>query len=355
MNIKQRLQRKYNYLLDKIFLKEQQRKNINEIDNAKGKKTIYFFSVPLHSNLGDQAQYYCWLRLFLKNYPEYRVVSMSARTTTDEELERIKHQVTSDDLLFVHSGYLIFDPHPELPFICKVVNVFHDMPITILPQTINLMSAEKKNEISNCFNAHPNLTIISRDEVSLHNADLLFPQCKRLLWPDVVTSLIGAEDFKFDNEVRDGVMFCVRNDLEKFYSENQIDGLKKKFTGYKVKEGDTTINFPWRFWPSRRESLIRKVISDFSKYQLIITDRYHGTIFSQVANTPVIVLSSTDHKLSSGVKWFPKEVFGKNIFYANDLDECFYLAKDILSRNGKVFENPPYFEQKYYGHSFLFH
>ena len=348
MNIKQRLQRKYNYLLDKIFLKEQQRKNINEIDNAKGKKTIYFFSVPLHSNLGDQAQYYCWLRLFLKNYPEYRVVSMSARTTTDEELERIKHQVTSDDLLFVHSGYLIFDPHPELPFICKVVNVFHDMPITILPQTINLISAEKKNEISNCFNAHPNLTIITRDEVSLHNADLLFPQCKRLLWPDVVTSLIGAEGFKFDNKVRDGVMFCVRNDLEKFYSKSQIDELKNRFTGYnKVRESDTTINLPLRFWPSRRESLIRKVILDFSKYQLIITDRYHGTIFSQVANTPVIVLSSSDHKLSSGVKWFPRDEFGKNVYYAKDLEEVFTIAQIVLSDN-TVHKNPPFFNEKYW-------
>lgn len=352
MNIKLRLQRKYNYLLDKRFLKKQQRKIINEIDNAKGKKTIYFFSVPLHSNLGDQAQYYCWLRLFSKNYPEYRVVSMSARTTTNEALERIKHQVTSDDLLFVHSGYLIFDPHPELPFICKVVNMFHDMPITILPQTINLMSAEKKNEISNCFNAHPNLTIISRDEVSLHNADRLFPKCKRLLWPDIVTSLIGAEDFKFDNEVRNGVMFCVRNDLEKFYSENQIGELKNKFTGYKVEKSDTTINLPWRFWPSQRESLIRKVISDFSKYQLIITDRYHGTIFAQVANTPVIVLSSADHKLSSGVKWFPKELFGNNIFYANDLKEAYFLATTILERKGIIYKNPPYFGEKFYSQKF---
>lgn len=347
MNIKLRLQRKYNYLLDKRFLKKQQRKKTNEIDNAKGKKTIYFFSVPIHSNLGDQAQYYCWLRLFSKNYPEHRVVSMSAHTTTNEDLERIRHQVTSDDLLLVHSGYLIFDPHPELPFICKVVNMFHDMPITILPQTINLISKIKQDEVSTCFNLHPNLTLICRDEVSLRNAEYLFPQCHQLLWPDVVTSLIGVDDFKISNTVRDGIMFCVRNDLEKFYSDNQINSLKKKFEGYKVNECDTTIKLPLRKWSSKREVLIQNLIYKLASYQLVITDRYHGTIFSQVANTPVIVLSSSDHKLSSGVKWFPEDLFSKTVFYAKDLDEAYFIALKILSNN-TVYNNLPYFTDKYW-------
>ncbi|WP_082026255.1 polysaccharide pyruvyl transferase family protein [Prevotella pectinovora] len=44
------------------------------------------------------------------------------------------------------------------------------------------------------------------------------------------------------------------------------------------------------------------ILQQFAKYQVVITDRYHGTIFSQIVNTPVIVISSTDHKLRSGVK-----------------------------------------------------
>lgn len=63
-----------------------------------------------------------------------------------------------------------------------------------------------------------------------------------------------------------------------------------------------------------------------SHYRLVITDRYHGAIFSQIVSTPTIVLSSADHKLSSGVKWFPKEQFTNYIAYANDLDEAYQLA-----------------------------
>lgn len=350
MNIIYRIQRKFNYLMDNKYLDNQRKEILNELRINDNKKNIYFFSVPLHSNLGDQAQYFCWLKLFKQYYPEYNIISLPARTTTDEALELIKEQLTPDDKLFIHSGYLIYDPHPELPFICKVINAFHNHHITILPQTINLISEKKKQEVSACFNAHPNLTIISRDKVSLQKAHHLFPNCSRLLWPDVVTSLIGNPDFQYNDSKRDGIMFCIRNDGEKYYSEEQIIELKNRFHEIKTVEIDTTISLSKRDWDSKRESLIRNVIATFAKYQLIITDRYHGTIFSQIANTPVIVLSSTDHKLISGVEWFPKEYFGENVFWANNLDEVYNLVKKILDRNrkGHIIKNPSWFNDTFF-------
>lgn len=104
---------------------------------------------------------------------------------------------------------------------------------------------------------------------------------------------------------------------------------------------------PW-IWDRKREELIRSMLRTFSRFQVVITDRYHGTIFSQIVNTPVVVLSTADHKLSSGVKWFPKEEFGKNIFFAANLEEAYKLADEILSRKGKIYKNPSYFKQKYY-------
>lgn len=41
-----------------------------------------------------------------------------------------------------------------------------------------------------------------------------------------------------------------------------------------------------------------------SHYKVVITDRYHGTIFSLIANTPVIIIKSTDHKVTTGADWF---------------------------------------------------
>ena len=215
MNIISRIKRKYNYLLDKRYFNLERKAIMTEIVKSKD-KNLFLFSVPTHSNLGDQAQYFCWLRLFNRYYPDYNIISVAALTSTDEILNAIKQNSSSEDKFFIHSGYLIYDPHPELPFIFKVVNKFHDHHITILPQTINLISKKRIKETADCFNAHPNLTIISRDEVSLQNANRLFPCCTRLLWPDVVTSLIGDSEFQYDGVQRDGIMFCVRKEDEKY-------------------------------------------------------------------------------------------------------------------------------------------
>ena len=352
MNIFKRIKNKYNYLMDRKYFDSQRKINIDKIEDYKGCKKIVIFSVPVHSNIGDQAQYFCWLNLFRRYYPEYKVIGLPARTTNDEMLERLKSTLTPHDKLYVHSGYLIYDPHPELSFICKVIGTFHGCHITILPQTINLISEKKRKDVSDCFNAHPNLTIVSRDEISLQNAHALFGKCKCLLWPDVVTSLIGDSAFQYDKRKRDGIMFCIRNDGEKYYSDEQIESLKKRFEGVKIVESDTTIVLPKRFWDKHREKLIREIISGFAGYQLIITDRYHGTIFSQIANTPVIVLSSADHKLVSGVKWFPKEYFGENVFFANGLDEAYEQGVNILKRGGNVVKNPTWFRDTYYSKEF---
>ena len=92
------------------------------------------------------------------------------------------------------------------------------------------------------------------------------------------------------------------------------------------------------------------MIKEFSRYKVVITDRYHGTIFSLISNTPTIVIGSTDHKLSSGVDWFKgiKE-FEKYIFFANSLEEAELLAKKIYSENYDYnYQLPTYFNDMYY-------
>ena len=44
-----------------------------------------------------------------------------------------------DDIIYIHSGYLIFDLHPELPFILDVIKDFYDHHVVILPQTVNIL------------------------------------------------------------------------------------------------------------------------------------------------------------------------------------------------------------------------
>ena len=50
------------------------RERLKVIDNND--KKVLYVGIPLHSNLGDQAQYYCIGKWLEKNYPEYKVIEM---------------------------------------------------------------------------------------------------------------------------------------------------------------------------------------------------------------------------------------------------------------------------------------
>lgn len=330
------------------YIRSRQKELQNRIDKSKEDKKIFLFCAPIHSNLGDQAQLMCWLRLFKEWYPNHKVICISTRLRTFSTIRSIRKVINKDDLLFIHSGYLVFDPHPELPFICDIVRAFYDYKITILPQTVNLKDEWIKNVVIRCFNSHPNLTLMCRDEISYSKAQKMFENVTCLLMPDVVTSLIGSREFKCDKVKRNGILFCIRNDGEKYYTDKQINDLRHRFGGVSTEIKDTTIKCPIWKMSEKRESLIINILKSFAQYQLIITDRYHGTIFSQIVNTPVVVLSSTDHKLSSGVKWFPNNLFGQNVFFAKNLDEAYKIAIEILSRKGRTTENPSWFKDEYY-------
>lgn len=348
MNIKRKVE---NFLSNRYIAKQGKLLNA-EIQNNTSKKTLYLFCAPTHSNLGDQAQLLCWLRLLKKYYPDYRIICVPTKFKNQLTLFYLKEKVGADDLIFIHSGYLIFDIHPDLPFILEVVRFFFDKHITILPQTVNLKYPWYAKIVSNCFNSHPDLTLLCRDTTSLDKARELFPQVKLQLMPDVVTTLVGNIDFQY-SKVRNGVLFCLRDDLERYYTTKEIDALKKRLGHIKIEQCDTTIYAPVYTWQNKREILIRKMLEYFSGFQCIITDRYHGTIFSQIVNTPVIVISSSDHKLISGVKWFPNEIFGKNISFANDLDEVYYKVQSVLSCKRNVIKNPSYFKDNFYSKEYF--
>jgi exopolysaccharide biosynthesis predicted pyruvyltransferase EpsI len=305
---------------------------------------IFLFGTPNHSNMGDQAQTYCIINWMNQNYPEHKVHTFYLKNSTGRILQYIRQNIQKDDKIFCHSGYHLTNLYDEQRIYSKLVEMFPDFPIVIFPQTINYTQPEVATKTASLFNNHKDLTILCRDEVSFKTAQTLFSQCHLLLYPDVVTSLIGTK--QFENK-RDGILFCIRNDKEAFYNPEQITGLRKRIEQFDVVSmTDTTISMPAVEIAENREKILNSIFEDYSGFRLIITDRYHGTIFSLIAGTPVIVLSSSDHKLSSGVKWFPPE-FSDYVRYANSLDEAYQLAE--LSLNKKLDHIlPDYFRKNFW-------
>jgi exopolysaccharide biosynthesis predicted pyruvyltransferase EpsI len=307
-------------------------------------KTIFLFGFPIHANMGDQAQAFCTLKWLNENYPDYKVFTFNWKTSYSLSYKLLRKKIGKDDLLFGHSGYFFYDHHLELRVYREIADLFPDYRFVIMPQTINILDNVILEKTVKSLNAHPNITLLCRDEISYENAKKNFPNCKLLLYPDIVTSLIGKREY---SNKRDGILFVLRDDLEKFYSSDQIMELRNRFIGIsKTEIMDTSINLSNYEMKKNREKLLNDMLEKFSHFKVIITDRYHGTIFSLITSTPVIVLDSSDHKLSSGVKWFP-ESFNKHVFFARNLDQAYEFATNVLSSE-TTYKLDPYFDENYY-------
>lgn len=346
LTIYQRVCRRLKWYRNRFFRYHYAKSIKRSISNKKG-KTIYLFCPPIHNNLGDQAQTMCIYRWFNSYYPDYNVEWIPMQVSDDKTLALVKEKIADGDLIFVHSGYLTTELYGYLPFIARIVDTFTSNKITILPQTVNIATDEMRDMFTRSINANPNVTFICRDETSYAKAQELFT-CRVLLYPDIVTSLIGLEEFNFATN-RNGILMVLRDDKEKFYSDEQLAALASNLQnkGVKIERFDTTINCSPFTWTLNRERTIKRYLRKFADYKLIITDRYHGTIFGQIVSTPTIVIASSDHKLASGVRWFPEE-FSNQLFFAESLEQAERIAERILQQDSHPTQSAPYFNENYW-------
>ena len=114
----------------------------------------------------------------------------------------------------------------------------------------------------------------------------------------------------------------------------------------KVDKTDTTKKISHSEIVKNAEAYIMSEIERYSTYKLLITDRYHGTIFSLVAGTPVIIIKSTDHKVVTGAEWF-RGVYDDYVYLADSLEDAFEIAERLYNEERDHIMQP-YFEEEYY-------
>lgn len=315
------------------------------------KPCVFLFGVPYHSNLGDQAQTYCILEWIRRYMPGYQVCITMLTTATADHMHTIRRVFRKGDILLCHSGYHMTDLYHEKDVYEQVARNFPDAELRILPQTIFFQDQTNADACAAVFNAHGKCTLLCRDAFSYETATRLFHGCRTQLYPDIVTSQIGVFPVP-QPESRAGVLFCMRNDKEALYSKEQIAEIRQRIEqSYPTSMSDTTVDMLAERIAANRHQVLADTFADMAKYRVVVTDRYHGTIFSLVANTPVIVVNSTDHKLSSGVKWFP-ESFSNHVFFAEHLEDVPVMVEQIMQKAHPA-PLPPYFEEKYYGRKLL--
>lgn len=325
------------------------RKTSAVLDNFERQgRVVFYLGIPAHSNLGDLAQGVCIRRWLKKHYPDRQVIEIETNAlvnTPFSVLDKLSALYKSGDMIVFQSGYTTTDLGGHADEMHRaVMTALPDADMLMLPQTIFFKSEDNKKRTSACYNNMKHMLFLARDRVSFGMAKEMFPDIPVMLFPDVVTTLIG--DYSFDYE-RSGIMFCCRDDGEKYYSGEEIAKLMDKCRKLcNISKADTTKAGKTKEIVRNAEKYIMSEVDTYAHYKVVITDRYHGTIFSLVAGTPVIIIKTTDHKVVTGVEWF-RGVYDDYVYLAETLDEAYELAKKLLSAS-LTNRLLPYFEKNYY-------
>ena len=322
-------------------------RKVRKLSKKKGKK-IYYFGMCENTNMGDMAQIYCVEKWIKKSYPDYMLIWCHTATLmlpNSTLLKNIKRYITNDDFIVFQCGYNTHDLGGHQDEMHQMVmKEFPNTVMIMLPQTVYFKSQVRKEKCSKSYNAHRKLFFMARDPISLNLAKEMFPDVTCEMYPDIVASLIG----KFYNEEsRNGICLCLRNDVEQFYSMEDRDKLLSILEKIDdVTLMDTVIPVSFSKVNKNIEKYVWKMIEFFGKKRLVVTDKYHGTIFSLVSNTPVIMIKTTDHKLTSVYEWF-KRIYPDRVYFAKDIDEVQVLAKEILKKPNYS-KLSTYFDDTYY-------
>lgn len=322
---------------------------INKLQNLDEKtQRIFYLGITAHSNLGDMAQHYCICNWIQQNYPNAHLIKIESDIVVYPNydfLSVLKKYYRNDDVIIFQSGYTTQDLGGNHELMHRlVINAIPYAHILMMPQTIFFRHEENRLRTSKCYNQASNMLFLARDMISYDQAKKMFPNITVKPFPDIVTSLIGTLNF---NNTRSGVCICVRDDGEKFYTENEIKNLCKEISKYtNITITDTTINVNYLEIRKNLQKYIKEAIEKFSKYNVVITDRYHGTIFSLAAGTPVIIIKSNDHKVVTGVDWF-KGIYDDYVYVAKDLVDAQNICKKIMNKQ-LSHDIKPFFKEQYY-------
>lgn len=335
-----------------IFIKDIQtyvkyRKNL--VDGVKkGKPIIYYLGIPAHANLGDLAQGVCIRNWIRENFQSHYITEIETNALVNTKfsvLPMLRKFIKDDDLIVFQSGYTTTDLGGHADEMHRaVIEAVPDQKMIMMPQTIFFKSDINRIRTSKSYNSAPNLLFLARDKISYEVALDMFPDIKTELFPDIVTTLIGARNFNFD---RDGVLFCCRDDEEKYYNDEAIQSLVNRFSvNYKTEMRDTTKKENHKIVVKNATKYIDEEIMHYAHFRLIVTDRYHGTILSLIAGTPVIVIRTTDHKVTTGAEWF-KGVYDNHIFLVDTLEDAYLKGIELL--NTKLdYSLSPYYKERFY-------
>ena len=321
----------------------------SKLDNISScNNYIFYIGIAAHPNLGDLAQSVAIRKWLHKHYPDRIVIEIETNALVNTHfslLKKLKLKFKNTDIIVFQSGYTTTDLGGYADEMHRAVMLlFPEAKMLMMPQTIFFKNNNNKLRTASIYNSMKHLLFLARDKVSYNMALQMFPDITVRLFPDIVTTLIGKYQFSYK---REGIIFCCRNDLEQLYTEEEMGKLILRCKAFcPVQRTDTTKLQHVKSIIKYTEKYLEAEIDYYAHFKIVITDRFHGTIFALAANTPVIVIKTTDHKVSAGAEWF-LDIYKGYVYVANSLEEAYTLAQSLYYQSFD-YRLSSYFETKYY-------
>ena len=272
-------------------------------------KRIFLMSTPWHGNLGDQAIILAEYQVLKRAFPDYTIIEYPTEVIR-KLLMRFdwKPAMHGDDIIAMPGGGNLGSLYPEEEEVHRwIVENYSKQKIFFMSQSLFFSEDEQgkvelKKSQSVYSKAH-DLIIIERDHISHSYGKEKSPTAKHMLAPDTVTAL-SVERY-LEAKERTGVCFFLRHDKEKVLADTFVESLMEWLVQHRVDyhRSDTVITKSLRTQSQRRKAVAEK-LNLARGARVVVTDRYHGVIFSVITHTPVIVFKSYDTKISAGIRWF---------------------------------------------------
>ena len=288
--------------------------------------SAFLMLIPIGGNLGDQAIVIAEEQLlsdihFIEMPCSYFDVYWKYKSM-------IQKFIGKSTIVFTGGGnmgtlwYDVVEVH-----IRRVIEIFKNNKIVMLPNSCYYENSrwgrdefKKSKEI---YNSHKALYIFARENISYQYMKNNYKNV--YLMPDLVMYLHRKQE----ERVRSGALLCLRGDCEQTLSEqgkNEIlKQVKKMFD--KVYNTDTVV--PGTIKKRRRNKAVSDKLDEFSKAELVVTDRLHGMVFAAITGTPCIVVNSISHKLKGCYEWIKNLEY---IRFIENIDEIKDISKQIVGR-----------------------
>jgi len=178
--------------------------------------------------------------------------------------------------------------------------------------------------------------VASRETVS-HNILAKNLKCKTLLVPDFVFYMKP----KLTNKPRKGALLILRHDHETLHDNATRDAFRSaiaqvvpEVTVHDCNMYHTSIS------DDAREGIVNQVLDYIQGFQVVLTDRMHGMIFSAITGTPCVSVPDKIPHKSSGYK----PLLSESIQFINRPDEVVEATEKALNAVPKIPDFNGYYE-----------